>query len=150
MAEESSPRNLLLAFVRSQSVSCPVCGEDLKDMAASVCPHCQSELILSVAPVRSGSGIWLGAAILLFLNAGIGLLFGIALLGSLMQKEPIPSQQQYHYQFMWMYIACIPVAIAFLFTRRLFVYLGSGSQILALLIACGITVGGIAWIVLSK
>jgi hypothetical protein len=136
------------AFVRTAKASCPVCGADLEKMTGSQCPDCQTELMLAVVTNQPRAGLWLLATILLFINAGIGMLFGLALIGSIMQKESLPPS--YHYNFIWFYIACIPIAILFLLTRRPFIRLAAGLQLVGVLVVCAVTVGGFVWMFLSK
>ncbi|MBL8963270.1 MAG: hypothetical protein JNK70_04290 [Phycisphaerae bacterium] len=84
-------RELLGEFLCGRDVGCPVCGYNLRDVGAGVCPECGMELTLHVHPIRAGSatsaagmfGVVLGiVGALLVLVLGIGFSRGLAVLAT--------------------------------------------------------------------
>jgi hypothetical protein len=99
----------LVRWLANHDAACPMCGYNLRALATPRCPECGERLRLSVSVVDPRMGPWILMFASLCGAAGIGS-FGllVMILRRKVEFRMIPI------------IATIPIAIAAIYTRRLF------------------------------
>lgn len=91
-----SPSDPLLAHLAAHDAECPVCGYQLRGVAAPVCPECAAPLRLTVASDHTKPGPWLVAliacALALGFDAVVFLLLLVGVVASLVARG-VPDPQ---------------------------------------------------------
>ncbi len=72
-----SESKLLLEFVRSQDVTCPLCNYNLRALTVPRCPECGRLLKLTVGTVEPFLAAWILLAIAAFGSSGIAILLDL-------------------------------------------------------------------------
>jgi hypothetical protein len=135
----------LVYLLHDRDTPCPRCAANLRGLQVPRCPVCDSELVLSLSPVKSPLGAWIAAMVPLCMSAGLGVFFVFVLL-----KEGWPKQPG----LLWVglrislayFMASIPVAGAIVVLKRRYQRLTAASQ--RLLAALSIVLTGLAMVML--
>ena len=113
----------LVYLLQDQDIQCPRCGADLRGLQNNRCPGCDSELTLSLSPVKRHLGPWIASAAALSASAGLGLLFLVAVIA---KGWPTPAVTNRTGWWLWVsasilyFLTSIPFAVVvFLMRRRL-------------------------------
>ncbi|MEX0655701.1 MAG: hypothetical protein WD151_16380 [Phycisphaeraceae bacterium] len=114
--------DLLLAYVRDRDVPCPRCRYNLRDIERPYCPECGTQPTLTVGDPQQPLGAWLLLTVVLWIGAAWGFEFIVWVVIDLFTDQ---GYWQYwltdglvHLFFSLIYIACLPLAVAMLLTRR--------------------------------
>jgi hypothetical protein len=106
---------LLLQFVSTREIYCPVCKYNLHQLTIPRCPECGRALKLTVGAVEPFMAAWIFLAISLFASSGIGLLLtAFAAKGTL---GPLHGMEVFAW---WFPDASIPFALVAILLRRRF------------------------------
>ena len=131
----SGPANqqMLLSFLAGQDVACPSCAYNLRGLTTPRCPECGRELKLSVGLTEPYLAAWITLAMVVFTNAGAGLLFFIVF-----AQEPWPRKWVYRGIILY-FVANLPIAIVVMICRRRFMRWPVRRQWIVSLLVLGIT-----------
>lgn len=118
------PPDDLIAFLRDRDVYCPLCSYNLRDLQSDRCPECGRELQLTIGLVEPYLRAWIALAVSLFAAGGVGIIFLFLVI-----SQGLPDRESLGLRLCILYfIACIPVAIVAIVTRRRFLRLERPTQ----------------------
>jgi hypothetical protein len=114
----------LADYLRDRAAFCPDCGTGLRGLSTGVCPHCRSELALTLGTVEPPLRAWILLAVATCASAGVGL-FMIALI---VRQGPPPRRDALIFGLVWFFAASVLIAPVVLLTRRRFMRLSRAAQ----------------------
>lgn len=139
-ADATDDEDLLVALLSRRSVMCPHCRYNIHRVSAAVCPECGGRLQLTVERAEQSQAMWLLATIAMCIGSAEGV-YNLAMIAiDAFQDaldywlEPIPLLATVYC------VLCMPAALALLLTRRAFLRLPMGIQVMLGVLSGGMTV----------
>ena len=78
-AAEPSDDAVLIEYLRTRNVACPLCGYNLRGLTACRCPECGRGLQLSVGLIEPRIGAWVTCLVAVTAPAGMGVVAVLSL-----------------------------------------------------------------------
>ena len=123
----------LVHLLQDRDIPCPRCGSNLRGLENNRCPGCESELTLSLSPVKWHLGPWIAAMAVLSASAGLGLLFLVAVIAKGWPTPTLAGRTGWWLCFsgsILYFLASIPLAVAVFLMRRRFMRFPRRIQVL--------------------
>ena len=140
------PAAMLLEYLAGHDVPCPLCGYNLRGLAAPRCPECGREVRFTVTLAEPYLRAWVGLAVATLGSAGVGLFFLLMFLprGGFRGNPGYEAITMALLAWFW---ACMPLSGLVLWLRRPFVRLDKAAQRVLAAAAWVISVGAFAGLV---
>jgi hypothetical protein len=96
MDQARTDEELLINWLASRDVQCPVCQYNLRDLAAPRCPECNTELRLAVSSPSLNLGPWVVGLVSIALASGFDGVVSILVIIASFLFGPPPSPAAWH------------------------------------------------------